>query len=114
MVQPTGSKQPYLEITASRDSDSCLRLTLLGELDLATRELVQEQLRLLLPTVSRLRLDLSQLEFMDCAGFHAIASAVEASQHDGHRLEVDGRLSEPVARLVELLGGERLLWPQDG
>jgi anti-anti-sigma factor len=113
VVHPTGSPQLYLEITESRDADSRLRVVLRGEMDLATQDLLAARLRKLSGSGARIRLDLSQLDFIDCSAFQTVVGALQDARRDGWELEVDRRVSGQVARLVELIGGAPLLWPED-
>jgi anti-sigma B factor antagonist len=81
-----------------------IRITLVGEVDLAT---VGELDRLLDDLAqcghSRLLVDLHGLEFMDSTGLTSIMRAVRAADANGHRLTVS-RGSPHVQRLFELAG----------
>lgn len=81
-----------------------VRVTLVGEVDLAT---VPELDRLLDDLAqrghSRLLIDLNGLEFMDSTGLTSIMRAVRAADANGHRLTVS-RGSPQVQRLFQLTG----------
>jgi anti-anti-sigma factor len=59
-----------------------VRLALNGELDIATARRLRERLHELKEAGSDVRLDLSQLQFMDSAGAHALAEALAESRAD--------------------------------
>jgi anti-anti-sigma factor len=79
-------------------------LVLAGELDLASRPLLDEMLlRLIGGEVEAVVLDLSRVTFMDSTGLHAILTArALCSQHGCEFLLVQG--SPQVQRLFELSG----------
>jgi anti-sigma B factor antagonist len=81
-----------------------VRITLVGEVDLAT---VPELNRLLDQLAegehSRLLIDLRGVEFMDSTGLGSIIRALHAADANGHRLAVR-RGSPQVQRLFELTG----------
>ncbi len=81
-----------------------VRITLVGEVDLAT---VPELDRLLDDLAqsehSRLLIDLTGVEFMDSTGLASLIRALHAADANGHRLTVR-RGSPQVQRLFELTG----------
>jgi anti-sigma B factor antagonist len=102
---------PSFEIQESLDSDGAVRLALIGELDIAVADGVQERLRALRDGERRVRLDLSRLEFIDSSGVRAIVLAVKHARRAGHELEVDRRVSATVERMIEIIGIAPQLWP---
>jgi anti-anti-sigma factor len=69
---------PFLRVRVERDVGVCV-LAVSGELDIATTpELVQQAAAVLDTPPVRLVLDLSGLEFIDCAGARALAEVVDA------------------------------------
>jgi anti-anti-sigma factor len=79
-----------------------VRLALNGELDIATARRLRERLHELKEAGSDVRLDLSQLQFMDSAGAHARAEALAESRADHWRLEVEPTMSHQVSRFIDV------------
>lgn len=95
----------------SIDEDGAARLTLIGELDMAVAEAVQDRLRQYLDNGRRVRLDLAQLEFIDSSGVQAIIHAVRRARRCGREIEVDRRVSPIVGRMIQMMGIGPQLWP---
>ena len=95
------------------DADAATRVTLVGELDIAVADGVEERLRQLSAAGRRTRLDLSQLDFIDSSGVRAIVLGLKEARRAGHELEVDRRISPTVARMIEIMGIGPQLWPED-
>jgi len=93
------------------DADGVLRLSLIGELDIAATPGLQERLRSLNEEGATVRLDLSRLRFADSSGLLTLISSAEAAQRDGWKLEVDRRVLPHVQRVIELVGASPYLWP---
>lgn len=93
--------------------DDTLRMTLLGELDLAVAGILRDHLRELMCLGVRVRLDLSRLRFMDCSGVNAIAAALEDANRSGWELQVDRRVTASVERMIRLAEVADVLWPCD-
>ena len=104
---------PSFEIRETVDADGVVRLTLTGELDIAVADRVEERFRQLREDDRSVRLDLSELEFIDSSGVRAIVLGLKHARQGGHRLEVDERISPTVARMIEIMGIGSQLWPQD-
>ena len=102
---------PSFEIRDSVDADGAVRLTLIGELDIAVADRVEERLREHRGDRRRVRLDLSQLEFIDSSGVRAIVLGLKHARQDGAELEVDRGVSSTVARMIEIMGIAPHLWP---
>ena len=102
---------PSFEIRESVDADGAARVTLIGELDIAVADRVEERLRQLRDQGRRARLDLSQLDFIDSSGVRAIVLALKYARQDGAELEVDRRVSPTVERMIEVMGIGPQLWP---
>jgi anti-sigma B factor antagonist len=97
----------------SQDRDGTLRLALLGELDIAVAGGVQDRLRQYADAGRKVRLDLSQLDFIDSSGVRAVLMALKYARRRGQGLEVDRQLSATTRRIIEIMGIERQLWPRD-
>ena len=100
-------------VDESHDRDGVARLELVGELDLAVGEQLLTRLRPLLARGTRVRIDLSRLEFIDSRGMYALIRAVVLGRQAGQQLvEIDRKLSANVRDTLELAGVARMLWPQ--
>jgi anti-sigma B factor antagonist len=102
---------PSFEISESVDADGAARVTLIGELDIAVSDRVEERLRQLREEKRQVRLDLSQLDFIDSSGVRALVLGLKRSRESGHELEVDRAVSSPVGRMIQIMGIETQLWP---
>jgi anti-anti-sigma factor len=97
----------------SADLDGALRLTLLGGLDIVVADRVAGRLQSLRASEGPVRLDLSELEFIDCTGLEAIVDELAAARRLGQRLEVDRPVSAPVKRVITFMDVSAVLWPPD-
>ncbi|MGZ4165633.1 MAG: STAS domain-containing protein [Solirubrobacteraceae bacterium] len=95
------------------ERDDALRLLLFGELDVAVVDHVSVRLRELRKGGYRVRLDLSSLAFIDSSGIQAIIRAMMRAREDGWSLQVDGPLTDQVARAIDLAGARAFLWPEE-
>jgi len=84
------------------EEDSATRLTLTGELDLATAPALRGRLNQSRADRRDVRLDLSKLEFVDCAGMNVLIQAVNNARANGVRLDLEGDLAPQVRRVAEL------------
>lgn len=83
--------------------DGWARLLVTGELDVSTALTFRRRLRALRAKRTHVYVDLSQLEFIDCAGAHALNDALTHSQEGDWRIEVAPRLSDPAKRFFDLM-----------
>ena len=97
-----GSGHPLFGVRQHHDADGAVRMTLLGELDLSATDGLKEQLDEVQRAKRRVRLDLSELEFIDCSGLRAILDAMARGRREGAPLEVDRSVSPFVGRIVSL------------
>jgi anti-sigma B factor antagonist len=104
---------PSFEIRENVDADGVVRLTLIGELDIAVADRVEDRFRQLREDDRPVRLDLSQLEFIDSSGVRAIVLGLKHARQGGHTLEVDQRISPTVARMIDIMGIGSQLWPHE-
>src|SRR5205823_1618114 len=77
------------------------RLSVTGELDRETALTFRRRLRALKASNTRVYLDLSQVEFIDSAGAHAVLDAVAASRQGASRVEVEPHVSDQVRRYFD-------------
>jgi anti-sigma B factor antagonist len=103
---------PSFEIQESVDDDGASRVTLIGELDIAVADGVEERLRRLREAGNRVRLDLSQLDFIDSSGVRAIVLGLKHARQGGHELDVDREISPTVQRMIDIMGIAPQLWPE--
>jgi anti-anti-sigma factor len=101
-----------LEIQEGFEDDGYVRLTLIGELDMASVEALGARLNALRQDGYHVRIDLTELAFMDSTGLGQLVDSMVASRRNGWRLEVCRELSQPVDRLIELSGTGGLFWPE--
>jgi anti-anti-sigma factor len=96
------------------ERDGTLRLILIGELDLAVIDHLSTRLRELRKGGYPVRLDLSKLQFIDSSGIQEIIREVSDARRNGWELEIDGPMTDQVARTVDLVGARAFLWPDEG
>jgi anti-anti-sigma factor len=104
---------PMLELSERQDADGAVRLSLIGELDLSATDRLRLHLAQLQRTQHRVRLDLSELEFIDCSGVGAILNAMAEARGAQRTLEVDRRVSPNVSRVISLVQIASDLWPAE-
>jgi anti-anti-sigma factor len=96
------------EIRESLES-GWLRLTLLGELDMAAAPELEVRLRELQREGRSVLMDLSQLQFMDSSGLALVTRAINSSRSNGWAFVVDPDLSPQVRRLFRLTATDRFV-----
>jgi anti-anti-sigma factor len=116
-TSPQGSpvRRPHrlFELRERLDADATLRLTVLGDLDIAAVDTLTERLHELHATDHPVRIDLSRLGFIDSSGVQALIVALAEARSDGWQLEVAREVSHSVARAAQIVGIARALWPED-
>lgn len=111
-----GLPGPPVQVFAMRehlDADGILHVTILGDLDLAVAGRLTERLAELKVAGQPVRLDLSQLAFIDSTGVQALLIAVTQARWTGWQLEVARKVSPSVERAAQIVGIAQVLWPQD-
>lgn len=111
MGGPHGTETCLFEITQRQDADGALRMTLRGELDLSVTDGLRAQLAQVQRSRRRVRLDLSELEFVDCSGISAILGALAEARRQQRELEVSRTVSANVERFISLAAIASDLWP---
>ena len=109
----TGSGHPLFGVRQRHDADGAVRMTLVGELDLSAAAGLRARLGELQHANQLVRLDLSELEFIDCSGIRAILDAMAQARREGAAMEVDRSVSPIVGRLVSLGALAADLWPAE-
>jgi anti-anti-sigma factor len=92
---------PYFEVKEA-DQDGEVRLSLHGELDRASTPVLEDRLSRLRAKRRSVRLDLSELEFIDSTGLHLLIRATGDARMDGWELRIEPELSPTVRRLFKL------------
>ncbi|MFZ1994406.1 MAG: STAS domain-containing protein [Solirubrobacteraceae bacterium] len=110
----TGSCHPLFSVRQRHDADGAVRMTLTGELDLSATDGLRARLDEIQRAERRVRLDLSELEFIDCSGIRAILDAMGQAHRAGCTFEVDRSVSPIVGRIVSLGSVAGKLWPAEG
>ncbi len=104
---------PSFEIRESAEDDGALRVALIGELDIAVADAVEQRLRQYREDGRPVRLDLSELDFIDSSGVQTVVLGLKHARRNGHELEVDRHVSASVQRMIEMMGIGPALWPAD-
>jgi anti-anti-sigma factor len=100
-----------LEMREYEDLDGALRLVVRGALDIVVVDRLAARVRELVATGRLVRVDLSELGFIDCTGLRTIAREGQRARARGLRFEVDRPVSAPVKRVISFLDAESELWP---
>jgi anti-anti-sigma factor len=101
------------EMREATDLDGSVRLTLLGGLDIVVADRLTTRLQALRAGGHRVRIDLSELEFIDCTGFDAIIAELTAARRLGQDVEVERPVSAPVKRVITFMDVSAILWPPE-
>ena len=88
-----------------------IRLGLVGELDIAGADQLQQHLQAVAERGAPVLLDLRRLQFIDSSGLGELVRAVSDARREGRTLEIDETLSPQVRQVIELLELQRVLWP---
>ena len=95
-------------IDESRTNGS-VRLSLMGELDLAAAPLLDDRLTRLRATKSPVRLDLSRLDFIDSTGLHLLVRAVGEARIKHWQFQIEPDVAPQVMRLFRLVHLDRFV-----
>jgi anti-sigma B factor antagonist len=109
----TAPGHPLFDVHQRRDADGAERVTLTGELDLAATAGLKARLGEVQRCKRRVRLDLSELDFIDCSGIRAILEAMAEARLEGCAIEVDRAVSPIVGRIASLGAIAAELWPTE-
>jgi anti-anti-sigma factor len=86
-------------------------VALIGELDIAVADAVEQRLRRHREDGRAVRLDLSQLDFIDSSGVQTVVLGLKRARQSGNKLEVDRHVGASVERLIDMMGIGGQLWP---
>jgi anti-sigma B factor antagonist len=93
-------------IEETSEGEGVVRLTVEGELDLATRTAFERHLHELTSRRVAVRLDLSKVEFIDASGLSVLIGAFSEARRQASRLELDPDLAPQVSRVLTFAGFE--------
>ncbi|MGH2858086.1 MAG: STAS domain-containing protein [Solirubrobacteraceae bacterium] len=102
------------EVREIAAADGVAQVLLIGELDLAGVAKLDECLERLRRAGTPVRLDLSELRFIDSSGLRALVTSRRDSEQNAWRLEIGTELCPQVRKLVDLTGLGPTLWPESG
>lgn len=105
---------PDLDIYETREAGGSMVLAVSGELDMASAPLLEGRLERLRSEKRSVRLDLSQLAFIDSTGMRLLIRAVTDARQDGWNLEVGPELAPQVRRAMRLVQVEGLITGENG
>jgi anti-anti-sigma factor len=111
--RPPPAGERGFEVRERQEADGTVRLTLVGELDLPVAETLTVRLEELRAAGDPVRLDLSQLAFIDSSGLQALLLALTDARWIGWRLEIAREVSPSVARAAQIVGIKQVLWPEE-
>jgi anti-anti-sigma factor len=94
--------QPQFEIHESEENGR-LRLSLEGELDLASTPALEDRLTRLRAKKRPVRLNLSKLEFIDSTGLRLLIRATGEARTNGWQFEIEEDLAPTVRGLFKLV-----------
>ena len=106
-----GNDQSHFWMEEQHDGDGALRLSLIGELDLAVADQLAARLRELEKRGGPVLLDLGQLEFIDSSGLRELVVAISSSRSNGQQLHIGRELTNSVRRVIEVVGLTSHFWP---
>jgi anti-anti-sigma factor len=95
------------------DVDGAIRLTLFGGLDIVVADRLTSRVQALRAAGQQVRIDLSELEFIDCTGFEAIIGELTAARRLGQDVAVERPVSPPVKRVITFMDVSAILWPSE-
>ncbi|REK20461.1 MAG: anti-sigma factor antagonist [Actinobacteria bacterium] len=95
-------RKPQVSVRFHRQRDH-ISIAVDGGLDLASAPQLDECLERAVRGDGTVELDLSRVDFVDCAGWRPITAAASSLEEDGRSLRIVA-LSPAAARLVELIG----------
>ena len=118
MPDDAPAKATQLTLVSTRDGDAVV-VKCTGKLVTGSTQLLQSEVRALLPGSKRVVLDLTDLGYMDSTGLGSIIGLYVAAKHAGGQLEVinlSARVRElfsitNVLRLFEVCGEQNLRIP---
>jgi anti-sigma B factor antagonist len=94
---------PFAVVVAPAGDDE-VRVSVEGELDLVSAPELGEALNRELLGGNDVLLDLSEMDFIDSTGLHAIVESVRTAKAVGRKLKLSADLPQHARRLMEIVG----------
>ena len=91
-------------ISVAPASDHEVRVSVEGELDLVTGSELEEAVKRELLAGNDVLLDLSDMDFIDSTGLHAIVESVRTAKGVGRKIKLCPDLPQHARRLMEIVG----------
>jgi anti-sigma B factor antagonist len=91
-------------VAVSRRGDHEIQVAVTGELDLVSASQLEETLKRELLADNDVLLDLSDMDFIDSTGLHAIVESVRTAKSVGRKLKLSAELPAHARRLMEIVG----------
>ncbi|HTT31271.1 MAG TPA: STAS domain-containing protein [Solirubrobacteraceae bacterium] len=114
LTHDPSSESPHtlgFEMHEERDERGGVRLSLLGELDLAVADQLRTRLQEFAHEHTRVLVDLSGLQFIDSTGLQILITYLNEGADNGWEFRVEPNLTSQVRRVIELVGLDRMFWP---
>jgi anti-anti-sigma factor len=105
----TTTPRPSLKIRETR-ADGWLRLSLTGDLDLASAPVLDDRLARFRAVKAPVRLDLSKLDFIDSTGIHLLVRTLGEARLKKWELHIERDVSPEVMRLFRLVHLDHFVW----
>lgn len=102
------SPSPTLDIRES-DASGCLRLSLVGEVDMATVSSLDARLARLRAVRTPVRLDLSELSFIDSTGIRLLIQTIGDARIKHWDVQIEPNVSPSVMSLLRLVRLDRFV-----
>lgn len=91
-------------VVVHKARDHEVRVSVQGELDLVSASELEETLKRELLASNDVLLDLSDMDFIDSTGLHAIVESVRTAKAVGRKLKLSADLPAHARRLMEIVG----------
>ena len=89
---------------APGETEQTIEVAVTGELDLVSASQLEETLKRELLADNDVLLDLSDMDFIDSTGLHAIVESVRTAKSVGRKLKLSAELPAHARRLMEIVG----------
>jgi anti-sigma B factor antagonist len=101
----TGPREPApFAVEVSPLGDREIQVAVTGELDLVSASQLEDVLKRELLADNDVLLDLSDMDFIDSTGLHAIVEAVRTAKSVGRKIKLSAELPAHARRLMEIVG----------
>jgi anti-anti-sigma factor len=107
------TREPHIFEIHESQAEGWLRLSLTGDLDLGSAPVLEDRLTRLRIRKRPVKLDLSQLDFIDSTGLRSLIRTVGDARLKRWELQIERELSPEVERLFKLVHIEHLVFDGD-